>query len=135
MNKQLRLTCVFPVKAKVLYAAFLDSKIHGAMTGGKAEIDPKVGGHFTAWDGYIEGTILELVSGKRIVQAWRTSEFPPASKDSRLEMRFGGRGEKTTLTLIHTQIPKGQMEMYEQGWQDHYFTPMMEFFKRQKQKS
>jgi 5'-deoxynucleotidase YfbR-like HD superfamily hydrolase len=119
-----------PGSPEQIYRAWLDSRAHSAFTGAAAVIDPQVGGNFSAWDGYIQGTTLELQPFQRILQSWRTSEFPPESPDSLLEVLLepdelpGG----TRLTLIHSQIPPGQGQQYLQGWQDYYFTPMQEYF-------
>jgi activator of HSP90 ATPase len=40
-------------------------------------------------------------------------------------------GKETKLTLIHTDIPDGQAESYEGGWEDSYFKPMREYFSKQ----
>ena len=113
-----------------VYDAWLSGEQHAAMTGGDATCDARVGGHFTAWDGYIEGECLELTPPTRIVQSWRTSEFPDGAPDSRLEVSLAptddGRG--TRITLTHTNIPDGQGRMYEEGWREHYFTPMKGYF-------
>ncbi len=74
---------------ETLYSAWLDSAKHSAMTGAAAEVSDKVGGTFTAWDGYISGKNIELEPGKRIVQAWRTVEFSDDEPDSQLEIFFG----------------------------------------------
>ncbi|MEK6255740.1 MAG: hypothetical protein N2C13_00300, partial [Chloroflexota bacterium] len=50
-----------PISATDLYNGWLNSEIHAAFTGGAAEIDPNIGGEYTAWDGYIWGKTLELV--------------------------------------------------------------------------
>lgn len=113
-----------------VFHAWLDSKEHAVFTGGgKAKIVAKVGGSHTAWDGYIFGKTLEIEQNKRIVQSWRTTEFPEGAKDSRLELLFEPDGKGTRLTLIHTEIPDGQGEMYAEGWEDYYFKPMKEYFK------
>jgi uncharacterized protein YndB with AHSA1/START domain len=44
-----------PATPDEIYEAFTNSKKHSAFTGSKAKCDPKVGGKFTAWDGYISG--------------------------------------------------------------------------------
>jgi len=71
-----KISAVIPAKPAVIYKAWLSTKGHTAMTGSSAKVNGKIGGKFTAWDGYIFGTTLELTPDQRIVQAWRTSEFP-----------------------------------------------------------
>ena len=66
----------------------------------------------------------------RIVQAWRTGEFAESDPDSRLEIRLEAVGEGTRLTLEHSNIPSGQAESYKAGWEEWYFAPMREYFKR-----
>lgn len=132
MSESLKVSCTFPVKPQELYEAWLDSKAHSAFTGGKAEIEPEVEGSFTAWDGYIEGETLELDPLHRILQSWRTSEFPEDAEDSSLEVLFKETDGGTTLTFVHTNIPDGQGEQYKTGWEEHYFTPMREYFKSKK---
>jgi activator of HSP90 ATPase len=128
MTDRIEAADVLPVKQKVLYEAWLDSDKHSAFTGSKAVIDRRVGGTFTAWDGYISGTTIAVEPFGRIVQTWRTTEFPDNAPDSQIEVLFDEVPEGTRITLIHTDIPEGQGEEYRQGWIDFYFTPMKEYF-------
>ncbi len=128
MSESFELSELFPAAPERVYAAWLDSKTHAAMTGSPADIDPRPGAAFSAWDGYISGTTLELDPPGRILQAWRTTEFPEGAPDSLLEVLLTAEGEGTRLTLRHTQIPDGQGEGYRQGWEDFYFQPMQEYF-------
>jgi activator of HSP90 ATPase len=129
MSESTTLVTIIAAAPREIYEAWLDSSGHSRMTGSHAIINPVVGGKFSAWDGYIEGTTLELQPYSRIVQAWRTSEFPPESKDSHLEILLKEVGEdKTEITVVHTEIPDGQAAEYRQGWEDYYFKPMLEYF-------
>ncbi len=128
MPESFTLSINLPVAPEVLYQAWMDSDAHAAFTGSPAEIDARPGGQFTAWDGYIWGTTLELHPFSKIIQTWRTSDFPPASPDSRLEVLFEPGSGGTRLTFIHTNIPDGQAEDYRQGWEDFYFTPMADYY-------
>lgn len=128
MAEQLRVWVDLPVSCERLYSAWLDSQEHGSFSGGAAQIDPGVGGAFSAWDGYITGTTLEMEPYRRIVQAWRTSDFPEDAPDSRLEVLLEPAGENTRLTLVHDHIPAGQEQEYQQGWLDYYFEPMKDYF-------
>jgi activator of HSP90 ATPase len=129
MKNEFELSIVLPVPAKDIFDAWLSSEGHTAMTGSPAEVDVKVGGKFTAWDGYIFGRTLEMESPRRIVQAWRTSEFPEDAPDSRVEVLLEKVNGGTKLILIHSEIPEDQVESYKQGWYDFYFRPMNEYFK------
>jgi uncharacterized protein YndB with AHSA1/START domain len=127
-TESLRVTSVLPTTAERVYAAWLDSIEHSRMTGGQATVEPRVGGKHTAWDGYIEGEILVLEPGRRIVQSWRSTEFPQGHPSSHLEIVLEEVPGGCEVTLIHTEIPDGQGDQYEEGWASHYFVPMKKHF-------
>jgi len=58
-------------KSEEVYDALIEAKKHAEFTGARATSQPKVGGKFTAWDGYIFGKHLLLERGKKIVQEWK----------------------------------------------------------------
>jgi activator of HSP90 ATPase len=132
MKAVIKISANFPVTAKMLYDSWLSSSVHSNFTGVKAVIDGRVGGKFKAWDGYISGSNLILQPYGRIVQNWRTTEFPKSAPDSRLEILFEKHNSGTKITLIHTQLPNGDERKYEKGWKEHYFKPMKKFFKKSK---
>jgi len=141
MKNEYTLTVTIHAKAETIYKAWLSTEGHSAITGSPAKVDGTVNGDFTAWDGYIWGMFLELEENKKIVQAWRTSEFPSEAEDSIVEILLEedhgktgldtpqkARGYSTTLTLKHSNIPEGQADGYKTGWEDFYFKPMKEYF-------
>jgi uncharacterized protein YndB with AHSA1/START domain len=128
MSEAFEISTVLPAPPDRVYAAWLSSDQHAAMTGGSADIDPRVGGKHSAWDGYITGTTLELDPSRRIVQSWRTVEFPADSADSRLEIVLAPAGVGTLLTLNHSDIHDGQGASYQSGWVENYFEPMKNYF-------
>jgi activator of HSP90 ATPase len=115
--------------AKDIYTTWLSSKGHSAMTGADAAITAVVGKKFTAWDGYISGTNLELIPYNKIVQAWRTTSFKDSDEDSNIEIVLNETKGKTELTLTHSNIPKDG-EDYKKGWEDYYFIPMKDYFSK-----
>ena len=128
MKNEFTLTVMIKAKAEDIYNAWLASEGHTAMTGSPAKVDGRAGGDFTAWDGYIWGTFQELEKNRRIVQSWRTSEFPEEADDSRVEILLEEKNGETKITITHTNIPEGQADGYKQGWEDFYFKPMKEYF-------
>ncbi len=67
MPKTIRQTVTFKASPHEVYEALMNSRRHAKFSGGKARLSRKVGGKFTAYDGYIEGTNLELAPDKKIV--------------------------------------------------------------------
>jgi uncharacterized protein YndB with AHSA1/START domain len=129
MGDRIHLSIELPVRPEAIYAAWLDAEKHSAFTGAQATGEGVVGGQFTAWDGYIAGTMVELEPGRRIVQRWRTTEFPEGSPDSLLEITFEPIRGGTRVMLSHSELPEGSGPVYEKGWLDFYFTPMREYFR------
>ena len=124
----IEVTAMIPASAERVYAAWLDSEGHTAMTGGDAVIDPVVGGAHSAWGGYISGETRALEAGRRIEQTWRALDFPEGSGHSLIVVTVEDEGERARVTIAHSEIPEGMGAAYETGWQDHYFTPMMAYF-------
>ena len=127
-SQSLHMTLQLPVPPEEIYTAWIDSIGHRDITGGNAHIDPRQGGNFSAWDGYISGILLKLEPNKRIVQSWRTTDFHPLDPSSMVEILLEANENGTLLTLKQTELPKGQAEKYKQGWQEFYFVPMLGYF-------
>ncbi|MFH0748821.1 MAG: SRPBCC family protein [Candidatus Bathyarchaeota archaeon] len=119
---------VIPTTPNDVYDALIDAKKHSAFTGSKAICDPKVGGKFTAWDGYIKGKNLELDKGKKIVQEWMTTEWPSGYPPSRLELTLRKINDATEISMVHSNVPAEQVDNYTQGWTDFYWKPLKEYF-------
>ena len=130
MPEYIRVSTVLPATPEQIYTAWMNSRQHTAMTGGAAKVTPRVGGKHTAWDGYIWGQTFELEPYRRIVQSWRSTEFPSGSEDSRLVIQLWEIKGGTRLTLFHSNIPNGQGEKYRGGWRESYFDPMLQYFSR-----
>jgi activator of HSP90 ATPase len=117
--------------SKEVFSGWLNDKLHSEFTGGaKATTSPNEGGKFTAWDGYISGTNIEIFPYKKIIQKWRTKDFAPDDEDSLLELFCTFKDDYTLLTLTHSNIPEGQSEKYKKGWKDNYFTYMKKYFEK-----
>jgi uncharacterized protein YndB with AHSA1/START domain len=125
----IRVSSPLPASAARVYAAWLDSLEHSRMTGGPATIEARIGGHHTAWDGAIEGEILTLEPDQRIVQTWRSREFPEGHPPSVLEIRLRDTSGGCEIWISHSEIPEGQASQYEAGWHERYFIPMTKYFR------
>src|SRR5882757_287427 len=119
---------VIPATKERLYAAWLDSGEHSAFTADVAAIEPYVGGSHSAFSGYATGEVLALEPNRRIVQSWRSSDFPDGAADSRLEVTFEETAGGTMITLLHTGIPSGQSDRYRDSWLQYYLQRMKQYF-------
>ncbi len=116
------------VSASNVYDSLLNSDTHSAFTSSHCVCSNRVGASFSAYDAYITGQNVELIEKSKIIQTWRTTEFPEGSKDSVLEIELEEQGTDCELTLTQTQIPEGQGIRYKNGWTEHYFEPMQAYF-------
>jgi uncharacterized protein YndB with AHSA1/START domain len=130
MKREFTVSTLLPASPEKVFKAWMSTQGHTAMTGSPAKVAPRVGGAFTAWDGYITGKTVELKPYSRIVQDWRTSEFSDGDPDSRVALTLESAKGGTKLTLTHSNIPEGQAESYESGWDESYFVPMRGYFTR-----
>lgn len=128
----IRQKVIIPATPDEVYEAFMDAKKHTAFTGSKATCNPKGGGHFTAWDGYISGKNIELEKGKKIVQEWKTTEWPKDYPPSRLELSLNKVKDGTEISMKHSNVPSEQAEDIKQGWIDFYWEPMKAFFAKER---
>ena len=129
-TKTITQTESFHAKPIEVYEALIDAKKHAQFTGSKATSDAKAGGRFTSWDGYISGTNLKLKPGRRIVQEWKTTEWPENYPPSIVEFTLKETRNGTKLTMVHSNVPAEQVESYRQGWIDFYWTPLKRYFQR-----
>jgi activator of HSP90 ATPase len=113
-----------------VYDAWVQAKKHAAFTESPATGAARVGGKFTAWDGYIIGVHRELVPGRKIVQDWWTTEWPDGAPPSRLELTFKAVKGGTEVQMVHSNVPAEQADGYRQGWVDFYWTPLKAYFSK-----
>jgi uncharacterized protein YndB with AHSA1/START domain len=130
MPDEIVLTTLLPAPSDEIYSVWLESARHSAVTGSPAAIDPRVGGRHTAFDGYIEGVTFEILPGSRVVQSWRTMDFPPEALDTRLEIHLSVTIGGTRLTLKHSELPEGTGPSFRKGWEEHYLAPLRDYFQR-----
>lgn len=129
-TETIELSRFLPAPPLRVYDAWLDAADHSAMTGGKATVEScEVGGRFTAWDGYIDGSHVALEPGVRIAQSWRSDDFPADAVDSLLEVRLSPEEDGTRITIRHADVPEGQGPGLLEAWDEYYLAPMEAFFR------
>jgi len=110
-----------------VYEVLLGSKQFTTLTGMPAKITASPGGAVSMFDGMITGRNIELVSGQRIVQAWRPGSWKPGVY-SIVKFELRAEGTKTLVILDHTGFPEGDFESLGGGWTSHYWEPLKKYF-------
>lgn len=94
------------------------------MTGGRAaSIDKGAGGAISLFGGDIGGRNIELVPGKRVVQAWRSQAWPEGLY-SIIRFELSPEGKGTRLIFDQAGHPEEATAMLEGGWPQMYWNPM-----------
>jgi len=118
---------VIAASPDLVYQALLDSTQFAAATHMPAAIDTSVGGTFHCFKGMIEGRNLELVPGRRIVNAWRVYDWP-AGVYSIVRFNLAAEGAGTRLVITHAGWEDGEPRAaLEKGWTEHYLAPFKQY--------
>jgi activator of HSP90 ATPase len=118
----------FTASPQRLYEALLDAKQFTAFSGQTAEISRDVGGAFSLFSGHIVGRNVELVPNQRIVQAWRTVDWPEGVY-SIVKFELKAQGSGTHLIFDHIGFPEGLHDHLAEGWHGHYWEQLKNYFR------
>lgn len=123
--RTIRQTVRISAPPEAVYHALMDSKEHEGFTGSPAKISPKVGGAISAHGGYIRGKNLELVRGKKIVQAWVPQEDGwPEGHETHVTFLLEATSGGTKLTFTQTEVPVDFAKELATGWKEFYWAPL-----------
>ena len=110
-----------------VYKALTDATQFSAVCGGApAVIDASPGAAFSCFGGKIEGRQIDLVPGKRIVQAGRAGNWGEGTY-SIARFEFRPQGEQTLLVFDHTGFPEDAGAHLESGWKAMYWEPLAKY--------
>jgi uncharacterized protein YndB with AHSA1/START domain len=124
MTGIIRQTVTIAAPPKKVYEALIDEKKHAKFTGNPATISRKVGGAFACYGDHLEGFNLELVAAKRIVQAWRSKNWPKGMYSIVTFALARKPGGKTRLSFTQVGLPPSDVRQKTRGWKDFYWKPL-----------
>lgn len=127
MSDPIKQELVFLADASKIYQALTMAAEFSKMSGGApAEIDAVAGGAFSCFGGMIHGINIELISGERVVQAWRAKNWD-AGVYSIVRFEISSTGGETRVVLHHAAFPEDQGEHLDAGWHANYWEPMKKY--------
>jgi uncharacterized protein YndB with AHSA1/START domain len=107
-----------------VYGVLTGSEEFAKMTGGRpAHISKEVGGAVSLFGGDIRALNVELVPGRRVVQAWRSQAWPEGVY-SIVKFELTPQGNGTKLVFDQAGHPAEAQTMLEGGWGMMYWQPM-----------
>jgi activator of HSP90 ATPase len=123
----------FPASPERVYELLADAEKFAAATGRPAKIGEGQGATFSIFGDYIQGRQIEMIPGKRVVQAWRGSNWGPGVY-SIVRFTLIAEGKGTKLVVDHDAYPEGASPMYP-SWHEHlsanwpvfYFEPFAKY--------
>ena len=129
MTKPIHQEVTIPASAKKVYDALTNAKTFSALSGGApAEIDATAGGSFSLFGGQIGGRNIELVPGKRVVQAWRAGNWAEGVYSvARFELTE--EGGATRIVFDQAGFPDAARPQLEGGWAKMYWEPLTSYLK------
>lgn len=129
-TKSIKQTVTFAATPDTIYNLIMDEKKIAAFTGSKVTMSTKVNGKFNVFDGYCHGYNVELIEGKRIVQAWHFAEDGwPDDHFSICTFELEDTGNKTKLRFLQTNVPEHKVNSLKEGWKEFYWDPMKAYLK------
>ena len=94
---------------------------------GSAEMNDKVGTKFKLWGGDIHGKNREVITNEKLVQDWYGGDWKEASK---VIINLKTDGDKTTIDLVHENIPDEEAKSIGDGWDTYYFGEIKKYLKK-----
>lgn len=121
MCKTIKQKVRFRLPPNEVYRWLANGAKHTVLTGRKASISTQIGGKFAVFGRDISGINVDLVPGKRIVQAWRNRHFPAGVYSMAAIVLTPTPTGGTELVLTHRGVPKELIPAVENHWRQHYW--------------
>ena len=127
MCKTIKQRVKFRAPPATIYDLLADSTKHTEVTGRKATISREIGGTFSASGDEVCGINVDLVPGRRIVQAWRHRRFPEGIFSMAAVTLTPTHDGGTELVLTHRGVPKDLIPETERAWREQYWSRMKSY--------
>ena len=124
MCKTIKHKVHFKAPPETIYELLANSRRRTQITGRKAVMSGEAGGKFSTDAGQVTGVNVDLMPGRRLVQAWRRKDFPEGIYSMAAITLAPTRGGGTELVLTHRGVPKHLLDQIEDYWRRVYWAPM-----------
>ena len=132
MTRTIQIAASLPAPPDRLFDMYLDPGAHAEFTGMPVTVSAVPGSPFSAFNGVITGTILQVAPKRLIVQSWRSPYWGPTDLDSTLVLTFLAEGDGARIELTQANVVDADFAGVSQGWEKYYWAPWREYLQRAK---
>ena len=133
MARTIQIAASLPATPERLFDMYIDPAQHTNFTGLPAIVSAVPGSTFSAFDGVITGTILQVVPKRLIVQSWRSPYWGPTDLDSTLVLTFLPEADGGRIELTQANVADADFAGVSHGWEKYYWTPWRAYLEGEKQ--
>lgn len=116
---------LIPASPEEVYQALTQEATIQLWSGEPAVMQAVPDTEFQLFDGSIAGRNISFNPGREIVQEWY---FGDASEASIVTIRLHPHAKGTSAEVRQTNIPEEAYENIEEGWNNHYFGALQDFY-------
>lgn len=130
MTRTIQIAASLPASPEQLFDMYLDPHEHAAFTGMPVTVAAVPGSLFSAFNGVITGTILQVVAKRLIVQSWRSPYWGATDLDSTLVLCFVSENDGARIELTQANVVDADFAGVSQGWEKYYWAPWRAYLER-----
>ncbi len=95
---------------------------------GAAFLEPKIGGEFKMFDGWVSGKVLAFEKNRVLSYSWKTTDWSIEAEHTIVVYKFKENGANTIIELTHTNFPnQKEADSHKLGWEEHVFLPLEKY--------
>ncbi len=132
MSTTIRRSFTLPVGPKEAFALLADGRKIRSWSGQKGGVQPRIGGRFSMFDGWVAGVVLAYQPGKALAYTWLPQDWNAGTEPSIVSYSFRGSGRKTQVRLVHKLLPNASTARdHASGWTEHVIDPLKAYLTTQ----
>lgn len=125
--KTIKQTYKINAPIETVWDALTNPKTIDAWGGGPSKMRAVKGEKFEFWGGDIYGRNIKVLKNKELVQEWFSGDWKEAS---RATFKLQANGNKTTIQLIHENVPDKDASDIDDGWKSYYLGPLKKLLEK-----
>jgi len=114
------MTVDFSARCSDIYETLLDSQRVQAFTQSASNVSKEINKQYTLFGGSITVINIELVPNEKIVQKWRSADWPEGHF-STVTMTFKNEDNGTKLYLKQINVPASDYQRTQANWHNFYW--------------